>query len=62
MRKFRKHDAGQHHLLEEPRENVDVSDQDQVMDRARIGDNQTHLAYNPKRFSAARSRSKSDMV
>lgn len=47
--------------FEEAREKLDVADQDQVVDRTGVRNDQPHR-YSPMLFKAARSCSKSSMV
>ena len=60
---FGPHGVGQNHAFKQNRKEPDLSDQDQVVDRAGVGDNKPHDGcQNPRRRGSSRSRSRSSIV
>jgi hypothetical protein len=54
--------GGNDNLLEQGRKNLNLSDEHEVMDRTRVGDDDVHRYYNPRLRKSRRSRSKSSSV
>ena len=56
------HGSREDDFLEQDRKEVNVSDQNQIIQGAGVGDDEPHRLQSPKLFRASRSRSKSSMV